>query len=60
MALKDWITLTQVTEMIDISKRTLFRLEESGKLHFSRVKGKIYVRQSEIERVLMDSCRGCK
>jgi predicted site-specific integrase-resolvase len=60
MALEDWVTLTKVTEKIEISKRTLFRLEEAGKLHFSRLRGKIYVRMSDVEKVLLESCKGCR
>jgi predicted site-specific integrase-resolvase len=59
MAIEDWVTLKKVTEQMEISKRTLFRLEEEGKLHFSRLRGKIYVRMSEVEKVLLDSCKGC-
>lgn len=59
MALEDHVSLRQLMEKFEISRSTLYRLESDGKIHFRRVRGKIFVSVSEIEKVLKDSCKGC-
>lgn len=51
--LKDrWLDSNEVCELLKISKRTLYRYLEKGKISYSRVEQKIYFRSSDIERLL--------
>jgi predicted site-specific integrase-resolvase len=60
MAFEGFSTLKSIADELEISKRTIFRLEEEGKIHFRRIKGKIYVKRDEILKLLDESCKGCK
>lgn len=60
MAFEGYSTLSSIAGELEISKRTIFRLEEEGKLHFRRLKGKIYVKRDEIVKLLEESCKGCR
>jgi predicted site-specific integrase-resolvase len=60
MAFEGYSTLKCIAEELEVSKRTIFRLESEGKIHFRRIKGKIYVKREEILKLLEESCKGCK
>jgi hypothetical protein len=60
MAFDGFSTLKVIAEELEISKRAIFRLEEEGKIHFRRIKGKIYVKRAELIDLLEQSCKGCK
>jgi excisionase family DNA binding protein len=60
MAFEGYSTLKTIAEELEVSKRTIDRLEQEGKIHFRFIRGKIYVKREEIVKVLESSCRGCK
>ncbi|MCF8409075.1 MAG: helix-turn-helix domain-containing protein [Crocinitomicaceae bacterium] len=47
-----WLDNTDVKEMLHISTRTLQRLRVSGMLKYSKIKGKIYYRLTDIYLML--------
>jgi len=47
-----WMDNTDVKEMLHISTRTLQRLRVSGMLKYSKIKGKIYYRLTDIYLML--------
>lgn len=54
--LKDtWIDNQDVMKMLHISPRTLQTLRSNGTLSFSRIRGKIYYKVSDIEKLLQDN-----
>jgi hypothetical protein len=50
--LNKWLDNTDVKEMLHISSRTLQRLRMSGLLKYSKLNGKIYYRQSDINEMI--------
>ncbi len=60
MAFEGFSTLTAIAKELEMHKRTIFRLEEEGKICLRRVKGKIYVKRAELIELLEKSCKGCK
>lgn len=49
---KKWLDNTDVPEMLHVSTRTLQRFRASGMLKYSKLKGKIYYRLSDIHTML--------
>lgn len=60
MALTEYLLLDEVCETLKVSKSTLQRLNDDKKLPFYRLRGKLYVKESDVERVLQKGCQGCK
>lgn len=56
--LKDnWIGGIEVQTLLHISEKTLYRHRRSGKLPYSRIRGKIYYKQSDIRNLLEKNYR---
>lgn len=49
---EEWITRDQAMETLKISNRTLDNLKRSGELPYSKIKGLIYFKASDIENLL--------
>lgn len=52
-----WIDGVEVQSSLHISERTLYRHRKSGRLPYSRVKGKIYYKKSDIKDLLEKNYR---
>jgi hypothetical protein len=50
-----WIDGQDVLFALNISKRTLQKLRDTGKLPFSRINGKFYYKLSDIEKLLQSN-----
>jgi excisionase family DNA binding protein len=50
---KRWLKSQEVTQLLKISKGTLYALRASGKIPFTRIGGLIFYDAFEIERVLL-------
>jgi hypothetical protein len=53
--LEDWIDGQIVMQLLHISPRTLQTLRTNGTLPFSRIRGKIYYRKTDIKKILSDN-----
>jgi hypothetical protein len=51
----DWNRKDVTIKLLDISPRTYYRLLETKKLPYSKVNGIVYVKSSEIEKLLNDN-----
>ena len=49
---RDWMTTVEVSHALGISAKTIQRLRNCGSLPFSRVRGKIYFKRSDVEALL--------
>lgn len=49
---EEWITGRQVMSLLGISNRTLEYLKSSGKLPYSKIKGLLFFKVSDIEQLL--------
>jgi len=47
-----WLTIDEALTMLKVSKRTLQNYRDKGKLGFSKIDGKIYFKESEINNFL--------
>lgn len=47
-----WHDIQEVCILLRISKRTLFNLKSSGKISFSQINGKVYFKNSDIQKLL--------
>ena len=52
-----WIDGVEVQSSLHISERTLYRHRKSGRLPYSRVRGKIYYKKSDIRELLEKNYR---
>lgn len=52
---EEWQRTPEVMKIMGISNRTLTRLTNSGKLPFSKVNGLVYVKTSDIEKLLNEN-----
>jgi hypothetical protein len=52
-----WIGGIEVQSLLHISERTLYRHRRSGKLPYSRIRGKIYYKNSDIRELLEKNYR---
>jgi hypothetical protein len=55
-----WIDGVQVQSALHISERTLYRHRKCGTLPYSRIRGKIYYKKSDILKLLEDNYRNEK
>lgn len=53
----NWIDGIEVQNLLHISERTLYRHRRSGKLPYSRIRGKIYYKNSDIRELLEKNYR---
>lgn len=53
----NWIGGIEVQSTLHISERTLYRHRKSGRLPYSRVRGKIYYKKSDIRNLLENNYR---
>ena len=53
--LEDWIDGQVVMQRLHISPRTLQTLRTNGTIPFSRIRGKIYYRKQDIQKILSDN-----
>lgn len=53
----NWIGGIEVQTLLHISERTLYRHRRSGKLPYSRIRGKIYYKNSDIRELLEKNYR---
>jgi hypothetical protein len=53
--LTDWTDAQIVMQLLHISPRTLQTLRTNGTLPFSRIRGKIYYRKTDIQKILSDN-----
>lgn len=53
----NWIGGIEVQTLLHISERTLYRHRRSGKLPYSRIRGKIYYKDSDIRELLEKNYR---
>lgn len=60
MALNEYSLLEDVCKLMKVSKSTMLRLNDEKKLPFYKLRGKLYVKESEVEKVLIKGCQGCK
>lgn len=51
-SVKDWLTNREAQAFFDLSKSTLQRYRNSGKLPFSKVGGRVYYRRADMVRLL--------
>ena len=52
-----WIDGIEVQSLLHISEKTLYRHRRSGKLPYSRIRGKIYYKNSDIRSLLEKNYR---
>ncbi len=52
-----WIDGIEVQSLLHISEKTLYRHRRSGKLPYSRIRGKIYYKNSDIRNLLEKNYR---
>lgn len=52
-----WIDGVAVQSALHISERTLYRHRKSGKLAYSRIRGKIYYKKADINALLENNYR---
>lgn len=52
-----WIDGVQVQSALHISEKTLYRHRKSGTLPYSRIRGKIYYKKSDIKELLEKNYR---
>lgn len=52
---EEWIDGQDVMQTLHISKRTLQSLRDSGTLPYSRIKGKIYYKLSDLESLMEEN-----
>lgn len=52
---EEWNKKAQVLKILGISTRTLDKLTSSGKLPISKINGLIFIKTSDIERLLNDN-----
>ncbi len=52
-----WIDGVEVQSVLHISERTLYRHRKSGRLPYSRIRGKIYYKKSDIRELLEKNYR---
>lgn len=48
----DWIEARKIPSMLSISERTWYRWKKENLISTSKVKGKIYVKRSDVENIL--------
>lgn len=53
----NWIGGIEVQNLLHISERTLYRHRRTGKLPYSRIRGKIYYKNSDIRELLEKNYR---
>lgn len=53
--LEDWLDNQDVAKMLHMSYRTLQKLRSEGILPYSRIKGKIYYRRQDIQKLMADN-----
>ena len=47
--------LTDLENVLKVSRRTLFKWKSEGKLHFSQIGKKLYITDEELKRFLVDN-----
>lgn len=52
-----WVNGIQVQIELNISEKTLYRHRRSGKIPYSRIRGKIYYKLSDVEDLLQKNYR---
>jgi excisionase family DNA binding protein len=60
MVLSEFSTIKEVGKGFGVSRSYLKSLESKKIINFYRLGGKVFIKLSEIERALKDSCKGCK
>ena len=57
---ENWLDGQQVMDALGISRRTLQSLRDSGELPFTRLRGKLYYKLSDLERLLESNYHNSK
>ncbi|EFK59653.1 helix-turn-helix domain-containing protein [Sphingobacterium spiritivorum] len=50
-----WLTTEEVSKLLKVSKRTLQKYRDEGKLGFSQIGSKIYYRSTDIDAFLLEN-----
>src|ERR1035437_4741061 len=51
----EWLRTDQVIQMLGITNQTLYRLTSANKLPFTKVGGIIYIKHSDVDRLLNEN-----
>ena len=54
-----WVDTYEVSTFLQVSEKTLQRLRVDGLVTFSKIRGRIFYRMSEIERMMRDKLIKC-
>ena len=52
-----WVSTLDVQQVLRICEKTLYRHRRSGKLPYSRIRGKIYYKMSDVQALLNNNYR---